>query len=197
MLYTSRICTLLHTRVLPLRLPAFHPDHPCRGVQGQIFSLAVHPSRPNLCATGGTGGCVALWDLRFTSSPLSYAPPEPGAGAVWDVAFDPLGHWQADAHAHTQSATPSVLYCNDDGILGRTHTLSANEALAAQPNGLFGQAGQPAAQSSVQGGRLGSTTLQYQAGGISSFDVDRGYGQDLVCMTERQSLVYLRRTLPQ
>jgi hypothetical protein len=38
-----------------------------------------------MAATGASGGAVALWDLRFTSAPLTSASPPQAAGDVWEV----------------------------------------------------------------------------------------------------------------
>jgi hypothetical protein len=58
----------------------------------QLLSLAVHPSRPNLAATGSTGGAVAVWDLRFASAPAAFTGAasssgrdKAGSGDVWRV----------------------------------------------------------------------------------------------------------------
>ena len=51
--------------------------------QAQARWLDVHPSRPNLCALGGSGGLVALWDLRMHAAPLAATV---GASEVWEVS---------------------------------------------------------------------------------------------------------------
>lgn len=53
----------------------------------QLLCLDVHKSRPNLAATGSSGGCVALWDLRFQSAPLALTGSPAAAGDVWEVRF--------------------------------------------------------------------------------------------------------------
>jgi hypothetical protein len=52
----------------------------------QLLCLDVHPSRPNLAATGSSGGCVALWDLRFQAAPLALTGSPAAAGDVWEVS---------------------------------------------------------------------------------------------------------------
>lgn len=59
------------------------PDPVCTAMQ--VHSLAVHPSRPDLVACGGTGGAVGVWDLRWTTQPLLCALPEGGKEDVWEV----------------------------------------------------------------------------------------------------------------
>lgn len=56
-----------------------------QGTQRQILSLDVHPSRPHLCASGASGGTLALWDLRFEAPPALHALQEDTAGDVWQV----------------------------------------------------------------------------------------------------------------
>lgn len=54
-------------------------------VSVQLLCLDVHPSRPNLAATGASGGCVVLWDLRFQAQPLAHTGSREAAGDVWEV----------------------------------------------------------------------------------------------------------------
>ena len=56
----------------------------CSSGPAQIHSIAVHPSRPDLCVSGGSGGLVALWDLRFASAPAAVDVSASGAD-VWEV----------------------------------------------------------------------------------------------------------------
>ena len=56
-----------------------------QGSARQIHSIATHPSQPDKCASGGSNGTVAVWDLRFTSAPLVASTGKPNAGDVWQV----------------------------------------------------------------------------------------------------------------
>ncbi len=47
--------------------------------------LDVHASRPNLAATSGSLGEVALWDLRFAARPVVATAPGGDLGDVWEV----------------------------------------------------------------------------------------------------------------
>lgn len=51
----------------------------------QLLCLDIHPSRPNLAATGASGGTVAIWDLRFQSAPLALTGSRPATGDVCQV----------------------------------------------------------------------------------------------------------------
>ncbi len=67
------------------------------GIARQLFCVDVHPARPNVCATGSTGGTVALWDLRFDSAPMAWGPVEGAAGDVWEVRAALLFSWHVVA----------------------------------------------------------------------------------------------------
>ena len=56
-----------------------------QGHMRQINCLTVAPSRPYVCATGSSQGCVAVWDLRFTSAPSACCLPDASAGEVTQV----------------------------------------------------------------------------------------------------------------
>lgn len=47
----------------------------------------MHPSRPHLCASGSSGGSLAVWDLRFQAPPALHALQEDTAGDVWQVSL--------------------------------------------------------------------------------------------------------------
>ena len=56
-----------------------------QGTARQIHSIATHPSQPDKCASGGSNGTIAVWDLRFTSAPLAASTGTQNAGDVWQV----------------------------------------------------------------------------------------------------------------
>ena len=57
-----------------------------QGTARQIHSIATHPSQPDKCASGGSNGTIAVWDLRFTSAPLAASTGAQNAGDVWQVS---------------------------------------------------------------------------------------------------------------
>lgn len=61
-----------------------------QGAAPQIHSIATHPSQPDKCASGGSNGTVALWDLRFTSRPIVASTGRQHAGDVWQVGCPAL-----------------------------------------------------------------------------------------------------------
>lgn len=56
-----------------------------QGTARQIHSIATHPSQPDKCASGGSNGTVAVWDMRFTSAPVAASTGKQNAGDVWQV----------------------------------------------------------------------------------------------------------------
>ncbi|KAJ9523347.1 hypothetical protein QJQ45_005397 [Haematococcus lacustris] len=131
--------------------------------------ITVHPARPNLCATGAGGGCLALWDLRLASQPLMAHTPPPsplspmcGAAAgpdVWEVRFD------TSAASMAKSTAPGMLFCTNDGTLGQatfSPTSSVSNSIAQCPHS------------------------------INSFDVDTSSGpHDLLAVSDAGELVYV------
>ena len=80
-----------------------------QGTARQIHSIATHPSQPDKCASGGSNGTIAVWDLRFTSAPLAASTGKQNAADVWQVSY----FWEAQAatvwtFVHNQSK--SVAY---------------------------------------------------------------------------------------
>lgn len=142
-----------------------------------VDSLAVHPARPNLCATS-TRGAVALWDLRFAAEPLAWrcAGVE---GEVWQVSFDcaPQGGGPADG----SSSACALLLCSSDGKLASMH---CSAVPGSWGEGAGGQAG-------VQEGA--TSLLAEEPGSLEGFDADNLRGEDLIAATDRQCLVYVRR----
>jgi WD40 repeat protein len=55
----------------------------------ELWSLAAHPARPSVVATGAADGSVSLWDTRAALWPVSRSLAH--NGAVWDLAFSALG----------------------------------------------------------------------------------------------------------
>ncbi|KXZ44341.1 hypothetical protein GPECTOR_69g434 [Gonium pectorale] len=162
-----------------------------------IYSLQVHPSRPDICASGGSSGAVALWDLRASTRPLALAGGDPGAGPVWEVRFDTReGGADGASNGGAQASLPAVVYCTEDGALCR---VSADPAAAAaggagwRPEELGW--GSTARQSSAGGSgaarRGGETSLLSLPVAINSFDVGGPFGSDVVAVTGRQTLIYL------
>mmetsp|Transcript_6299 Transcript_6299/g.13867 ORF Transcript_6299/g.13867 Transcript_6299/m.13867 type:complete len:411 (+) Transcript_6299:89-1321(+) len=159
-------------------------------LQQRISCLHVHPSRPNMCAAGTSGGAVAVWDLRFASAPASWAGEQELGGAdVWEVRFDaneplalpPATPSQQHPHQQQQQPVPPVLFVSDSGVLGRVSSPSTStvQHSAAAPGYL--------------GSGLEAKTLLSHPFAINSFDVEASAGRDVVCVTEDQQLIYVRR----
>lgn len=72
----------LQVRLPPLSFEAAQP--PTSPLHTQVHSLSIHPSRPDLCASGGSDGRVTLWDLRSAAQPAGVAASPSGAD-VWEV----------------------------------------------------------------------------------------------------------------
>ncbi|KAF8071084.1 NUP43 [Scenedesmus sp. PABB004] len=142
-----------------------------QGAARQMLCLGVHPSRPNLAATGASGGCVALWDLRFASAPLALAGAPGAAGDVWELRFDPCEPLMSSSVA----AVPPLLYCTSDGAL-------ACAAAAARPGGAGGGTGGLTAQ-----------VLLKDSCSVNSFDVEPSGGQDIVAVTDAECMLLLSR----
>lgn len=157
---------------------------PAPGAPRAILSLDVHRSRPNLCASGGGGGAVAVWDLRMAAAPLSAAGLG-GDGDVWEVRFDPLeaygggggGFGGADALAQAAGAggaPPPLLFCTAAGGLCRAGAGGGKRGAGAQAQGLEAE------------------VLLQEACSINSFDADPSKG-DLVAVTDFEGLVFAAR----
>eukprot|EP00798_Chlamydomonas_sp_ICE-L_P002123 gene2123-18168_t len=157
-----------------------------------VHCLQVHPSRPDVCATGGSGGTLAIWDLRFASRPLVWTPPgsgQAGSGDVWEVKFDVSEPESASQISGSNWGTGNrVVFATEDGILGRSSACRGGGAAR------FGGVGGP---SSGGGGQqeklvLEKPLLQDQSA-ICSFDIDPVMGRHVVCLTDSQELVYLHQ----
>lgn len=74
----------------------------------QLLCLDVHPSRPNLAATGASGGSVALWDLRFSSEPMCVTGSAQASGDVWEVRTCLPCQPQPSASANLHAALPRL-----------------------------------------------------------------------------------------
>lgn len=66
-------------------LPTASSCLPLQGTARQIHSIATHPSQPDKCASGGSNGTVAVWDMRFTTAPMVASTSKQHAGDVWQV----------------------------------------------------------------------------------------------------------------
>ncbi|GLC34636.1 hypothetical protein PLESTB_001239900 [Pleodorina starrii] len=167
-----------------------------RGCHRVIHSLQVHPSRPDMCASGGSGGSVALWDLRAASRPLALTQLDVAAGPVWEVRFDTRegAQYGADASGGQHAPLPSVLFCTEDGALCRVSAAEAAAAAASQPQA-FGRTHVPAEltwQQERHGGRRGGPQVLTQLpAAINSFDIGGPFGTDVVAVTGRQTLMYM------
>lgn len=139
----------------------------------QLHCLAVHPSRPNLAATGGSGGTVAVWDLRMAAAPAAAAGLG-GGGDVWEVRFDPLDAYGAVGGSigggigGGGAALPPLLFCLASGELCR------------------------AAAAGKGGGGLVADVLLAEACSVNSFDADGATG-DLMAVTDFEGLVFAAR----
>jgi len=183
--------------------PGFEPEAPSKRSCGppQCHNLAVHPSRPNLCASGSSGGHVALWDLRFASAPAGVMASPSGAD-IWEVQFDPL---QRSTAPTSTTSTPSVLCCSDDGHVSHcTFSASGASHPAQQPDSDSSFTTDNAApfpsfsalrppQPSTSSKQSAARPLFKRPYGVNSMDVESGLGVDMVAVTEGQEVVYFRR----
>ncbi|KAF6265931.1 hypothetical protein COO60DRAFT_1697591 [Scenedesmus sp. NREL 46B-D3] len=151
-----------------------------QGPARQLLCLDVHPSRPNLAATGALGGGVALWDLRFQAGPLALAGSAAAAGDVWELKFDPCEPLMSSSVA----AVPPLLYCTSDGALCSAYAAEAAGGQGAVP-GLGGACG--------AAGSLASQLLLQDSCSINSFDVDQSVGQDILAVTDFECMLLLHR----
>lgn len=62
-----------------------HEATTLQGTARQIHSIATHPSQPDRCASGGSNGTIAVWDLRFAAAPVTATTGKQNAGDVWQV----------------------------------------------------------------------------------------------------------------
>lgn len=95
------------------------------------------------------------------------------------VKFDTRDSLSASS-SNGSSSTPSVLYCTEGGVLGRTCDASGSANRSSQPAG-------------SSSGSLGCSIISSQPEGsaILSFDVQPDSGQDLLYCTDSFSLVHL------
>lgn len=70
-----------------------------QGTGRQIHSIATHPSQPDKCASGGSNGTVAVWDLRFAAAPVAANTGKQNPGDVWQVCCHILLVSDSAAHA--------------------------------------------------------------------------------------------------
>eukprot|EP00878_Enallax_costatus_P025718 GHUV01027543.1.p1 GENE.GHUV01027543.1~~GHUV01027543.1.p1 ORF type:complete len:358 (+),score=97.04 GHUV01027543.1:464-1537(+) len=145
------------------------------GPARQLLCLDVHPSRPNLAATGASGGTIALWDLRFQSAPLALTGDSAAAGDVWELKFGPCEPLMSSSVA----ALPPLLYCTSDGTICQTGAAGHS----SQANG-WGSGGT---------GALSSEVLVTESCSINSFDVEPSVGQDIIAATDYECILLFHR----
>ncbi|KAG2501025.1 hypothetical protein HYH03_000845 [Edaphochlamys debaryana] len=167
-----------------------------RGCHRVIHCLQVHPSRPDVCASGGSGGAVALWDLRAASRPLALTELDAAAGPVWEVRFDTREGTQYGSDAPTggaQAPLPAVLFCTEDGALCRA-SASGEAALGGGSSRMEEVAWRGSSGGGIGMGasRRGVSTLAQLPVAINSFDVGGPFGSDVVAVTGRQTLLYMQ-----
>lgn len=107
-----------------------------QGTARQIHSIATHPSQPDKCASGGSNGTVAVWDLRFAAAPVVATTGRQNAGDVWQVCCHSLlvGDCMAHATAIVQLATHSVCYLPNTSCESPTPERILQYVLSQQPD---------------------------------------------------------------
>lgn len=145
-----------------------------KGTARQIHSIATHPSQPDKCASGGSNGTVAVWDMRFTAAPMVASTSKQHAGDVWQVQFD-ADYEQGPAQA------PPVLFCTDDGYLCRANWAARADAPLTHM--------QLNAQQRVSSTPEVSTLLS-EASSVNGFDID---GSEIVAVVEQECMCYIKR----
>lgn len=160
--------------------------------------LRVHPTRPNLAATGGRNG-IALWDLRFlgkgavaslsgekpssaSSSPFSASSSSSFSpllkGGVSGLAFDPL------PSAVLSDSAPRLLFSTVHGVVGSARLASPGEGGCSDAGLLYREAGAAALALAVEP----SSSLDSSSPSSSS-------GRDIFVSTDQECLIYLQRPL--
>ncbi|DBA86416.1 TPA: hypothetical protein ACH3X2_005636 [Trebouxia sp. C0005] len=147
-----------------------------KGTARQIHSIATHPSQPDKCVSGGSNGTVAVWDLRFAAAPVVANTGKQNAGDVWQVQFD------ADYESGA-AQTPPVLFCTDDGNLGRVDWAGHGAAALTQM-----QDNEQEQYNDSSNGHV--SILLTEASSVNGFDVD---GTDIVAVVEQECMCYIRR----
>lgn len=152
------------------------PQDVGKGTARQVYSVATHPSQPDKCASGGSNGTVAVWDLRFAAAPMVAHTGKQNAGDVWQVQFD------ADYESGA-AQTPPILFCTDDGNLCRVDWAGHGAAALNQMQ----DHEQPRYNSSSDGH---VSVLLTEASTVHGFDVD---GTDIVAVVEQECMCYIKR----
>jgi hypothetical protein len=137
------------------------------GAARQLLCLDVHPARPNVAASGGSGGTVAVWDLRMAAAPAA-AGGLAGGGDVWEVRFDPLEEFGRGGALG--GGAPPLLFCTSSGELAR----------AGGGGGGKGGAG------------LTAEVLLQEACSVNSFDAHPA-GGDVMAVTDFEGLLFAAR----
>ncbi|GAQ90182.1 hypothetical protein KFL_006090080 [Klebsormidium nitens] len=138
--------------------------------------MDVHPSRKYLCVVGGASGAVLMWDLRWQRQPLVLAAPPARAPAA-------------------RAGSPSLVV--ESGVRQVRFDRVAHLSTAAL--GVAEQGALPPVMLSTEDGQLAlagageACRLMRDIFSISSFDVDSEFGQDVICTSESEKLLYLRR----
>lgn len=182
------------------------------GVSGpfrQITCLDVHPSRPNLCASGSSQGTVSVWDLRFTRAPVSFALPEEDTavgGEVWECRFDWL---QGPGAMRANQGAARVLYCTDGEWIGfrarvgpssRLRRASVDAKRCAQPwpggalASCFLDSREEGAGAALERRSEYVRPKDFPLGLGSVNALDLGHNsEDMLVVTDQECLTYIRR----
>jgi hypothetical protein len=136
------------------------------GAGRQLLCLDIHPARPNVAASGGSGGAVAVWDLRMAAAPAAAAGLA-GGGDVWEVRFDPLEAFGRGGALGGEP--PPLLFCTSSGELARAGA------------GVGGKQGSMAAE-----------VLLQEACSVNSFDAHL-VGGDVMAVTDFEGLLFAAR----
>lgn len=99
------------------------PEHRRLASRGatKLTSLAVHPQKPHLVATGDLQGTIAFWDLRQASQVVLGSNALHSGDAVWDVKFAPvldalLSCSESGLLTVWSATTPGGPYSNPNGV---------------------------------------------------------------------------------
>mmetsp|Transcript_5155 Transcript_5155/g.14817 ORF Transcript_5155/g.14817 Transcript_5155/m.14817 type:complete len:405 (-) Transcript_5155:532-1746(-) len=148
-----------------------------QGTARRISSVAVHPGRPHLAATGSSDGCVAVWDLRFRNPPARAALDDPSAGDVRKVQFD-----ASEAAAGGGAGGGCLLFCTEGGFLAMASPAFDDGSSAQQERGGAGGAAWRA-----------EVLWREPAAAMLAFDAEQDQGRDLMASTDQECLVYISR----
>ena len=146
-----------------------------------------------------------VWDLRRPDEPLQYHSKSSLFGDVWEVRRGVCGQTLGRTHARSPHllslgmplcfGLSLVLTC------GRLHTCpQARFDISEQSSSVLSNVEPPVVMCTEDGLLTVATqaanqcyNLVSEAGAINTFDVDAGTGQDILCGSQNECLVYLRR----